>query len=314
MAARKRGATGLAGVLLVDKPAGYTSHDVVARIRRATGEGRVGHAGTLDPMATGLLVVLVGPATRLEPYLSAANKAYDAQIAFGAATDTDDAEGVIIRETPVSPRLSEEAFARSVLAQFLGESMQQPPVYSAIKVGGTSAHRAARSGNPLDLAKRPIAVEAAELRAIAVDPVRWSVAFAVSKGTYVRSLARDIGEASGSSAHLTRLVRTASGPLRLSDAYQLEDVLAAAERGELPRLWADPVAALGIPSLEVEPAAVADGRPLTTHAASLAHLRPGQLVALTSVPSAVLLAIYRVADDRLEPEVVFPDGVSRGVL
>lgn len=313
MVARKRGSTGLSGVLLVDKPAGCTSHDVVARIRRATGEGRVGHAGTLDPMATGLLVVLVGPATRLEPYLSAANKTYDARITFGTATDTDDAEGAVVRESPVAEQLTDESFARSLLAQFCGASMQQPPTYSAIKVGGTSAHRAARSGVPLELARRPIVVHGAELLAIETEPVSWRVSFAVSKGTYIRSLARDIGEASGGAAHLSALVRTASGPLLLSDAHQLEDVVGEAVSGGLMQLWSDPVGALGMPTLEVEPSAVANGRALPAPVASLAGFSPGELVALTSARSGMLLAIYRAADDRLVPEAVFPDGVSRGL-
>jgi len=312
MVARKRGATGLSGVLLVDKPAGFTSHDVVAKIRRATGEGRVGHAGTLDPMATGLLVVLVGPATRLEPYLSSAQKRYDAQITFGSATDTDDAAGEIVREAPVSAETADTDYARGVLEGLLGESLQQPPAYSAIKVGGTTAHRAARSGAPLELAKRPITVEAAELLSIESDPTRWDVAFIVSKGTYIRSLARDIGEAVGSAAHLSALRRTASGPLDLADAHSLDDVVAAAESGALGALWADPVAALGVPAMGVEPAAITDGRPLARTPDF--ELPVGTLVALTGTSPAVLLALYRATRDRLVPEAVFPGGVARGEL
>src|SRR5512140_2878132 len=132
----KRGATDLAGILPVDKPAGMTSHDVVAQVRSATGEGRVGHAGTLDPMATGLLVVLVGPFTRLEPYLSQDEKSYLARIGFGTGTDTDDAEGTAVETAPVPECVLDPGFARSTLARVIGPSIQTPPAYSAIKVKG----------------------------------------------------------------------------------------------------------------------------------------------------------------------------------
>jgi len=265
-------------------------------------------------MATGLLVVLVGPATRLEPYLSSATKSYDAGISFGAATDTDDAEGAVIREAPVPEQLRDEEFARGVLARFGGESMQLPPSYSAIKVGGTTAHRAARAGTPVDLEKRPITVECSELTAVKVEPVRWDVSFRVSKGTYIRSLARDIGEATGSAAHLSSLVRTASGPLRLSAAHSLDEIIDAAARGALATLWSDPVAALGFPAFDTDRAAVSDGRPVTLPADVPRQLEADTLVALTARQPASLLAIYRTAGDRLVPEVVFPEGVSRGVL
>jgi len=312
MAARKRGATGLSGILLVDKPAGFTSHDVVAKIRRATGEGRIGHAGTLDPMATGLLVVLVGPATRLEPYLSSATKSYDAQITFGAATDTDDAEGAVVREAPVPQDGADPARAREVLQGLLGDSLQMPPAYSAIKVDGTTAHRAARAGAPLELKRRPITVHRAELLGIETDPVRWEVGFSVSKGTYVRSLARDLGELLGSAAHLSGLRRTASGTLQLSRAHSLDDIVTAAEAGRLPGLWADPVGALGVASLEVEPVSIAHGHALAAPADSA--FLPGEMVALTGAEPPVLLALYKASGDRLVPEAVFPGGVSRGDL
>ena len=187
MSAARRGATGLSGILLVDKPEGMTSHDVVAIVRRATGEGRVGHAGTLDPAATGLLVVLVGPATRLEPYLSSATKSYEATIAFGAATDTDDADGVIVATSPVPENVRDPAYAQALLARFLGESEQVPPTYSAIKTAGKAAHRVARAGGEVVVQPRPIRVD--EARLLGVDPATesWRVSFTVSKGTYIRA-------------------------------------------------------------------------------------------------------------------------------
>src|SRR5665648_353727 len=139
----RRGATDLSGILAVDKPSGITSHDVVAAVRRATGERRVGHAGTLDPVATGLLTILVGPATRLEPYLSGHDKTYVATIAFGTSTDTDDADGAVIQTVPVPGDVIDPDAASRLLASFTGEQLQVPPAYSAIKRGGQVAHRAA---------------------------------------------------------------------------------------------------------------------------------------------------------------------------
>jgi len=316
MSARKRGATGLSGVLLVDKPAGLTSHDVVSAVRRATGEGRVGHAGTLDPMATGLLVVLVGPATRLEPYLSSAEKSYVAEITFGSSTDTDDAEGAATAHAAIPANIADAGFARSVLSGFLGESMQQPPAYSAIKVGGVTAHRAARAGNSLELQPRQIAVTCAELISIEPATNSWRVDFTVSKGTYIRSLARDIGVASGSVAHLSALRRTSSGSLNIARATSLAKVVTAAEQGCLGDLWTDPIAALGVPELAAEPALTADGRPLPIDLSDprSAAFVEGELVAATAGTPGRLLGIYRRGGDRLLPEAIFPGGVARGAL
>jgi len=215
MSARRRGATGLSGVLCIDKPQGPTSHDVVATVRRATGEGRVGHAGTLDPMATGLLVVLIGPATRLEPFLSSASKSYHATVRFGAETDTDDAEGSVTQTAAVPEAAFDPEVARAAVAELLGESSQMPPAYSAIKVDGTVAHRAARAGTPIELKPRLITVYEAAL----VDTDRvvstWTVDVTVSKGTYVRALARDLGRGHGSSrVHVDRRRHGLEGHLR----------------------------------------------------------------------------------------------------
>ncbi len=292
----RRGATGLSGVLLVDKPAGMTSHDVVARVRRITGEGRVGHAGTLDPMATGLLVVLVGPMTRLEPFLSAAEKSYEATIAFGTATDTDDAEGATVATGDVRPEVLDPAYASLVLAGFLGPAEQRPPAYSAIKVGGEVAHRAARAGAPIELAMRPIEVFEATLTGIDADAARWDVAFRVSKGTYIRALARDIGEAVGVPAHLSALRRTGSGSLRIADAHALDAI------ADITAAFTDPVAALGLRALEVDPARIANGGPLDRQAGDA--IETGENVALTA--DGELLAICSATEDRLVARVVLP--------
>lgn len=309
-AARKRGATGLSGVLLIDKPAGYTSHDVVARIRRATGEGRIGHAGTLDPMATGLMVVLVGSATRLEPFFSGQNKSYDAKIAFGSATDTDDAEGEVVRTAAIPDAVNDAAHAQAVLDGLRGDSMQLPPAYSAIKVDGKTAHRAARAGRPLELAARPVTVYSATLKAVGGTPVSWDVAFEVSKGTYVRSLARDLGVRVGSAAHLAALRRTASGELCLAAARSLDEVVEAAQTGSLGTLWADPVPALGMVAVTIDPAEASDGRSLSRSLAPGAA--DGDLLAVCSDVESVLLGVYRAQPHSIVPQVIFSGGVKRG--
>ena len=300
----RRGATTLAGILLVDKPAGMTSHDVVAIVRRATGEGRVGHAGTLDPMATGLLVVLVGPYTRLEPYLSAARKSYRARILFGEETDTDDAEGTVVRTAAVPDAVRDPAFAAETLAATVGQSMQMPPAYSAIKVGGRVAYRAARAGEALELAQRPIDVHKATL--VSVDPATpsWDVDYEVSKGTYVRALARDLGRACGTAAHLAALRRTASGGLSLTDAHTLDSIGAAAGRGRINDLFTDPIAALDLPVQDADAADLANGRPIPLGAAFAGS--DSDLVAVVS--DGALAGVYRVHTDRLVPVVVLATG------
>jgi tRNA pseudouridine55 synthase len=301
----RRGATALAGILPIDKPAGMTSHDVVAQVRRATGEGRVGHAGTLDPAATGLLVVLVGPYTRLAPYLSGAVKDYDASIAFGTETDTDDAEGEIVEVAPVPDVLFESHRAQSALDAFLGEQLQTPPAYSAIKVAGRVAHRAARAGEALTLEPRPIDVHVAELLALDPGARTWTVHFRVSKGTYVRSLARDLGRACGTVAHLAGLRRTRSGQIDLAGAHPLDDVLEIAAQGRVTSLFAGPLAALGLPVVEGDAAALAVGSALP---GSLAPGLPtGAALAVTL--EGRLAGVYRAAaDGRLLPEVVLAGG------
>lgn len=301
----RRGATTLAGILAIDKPAGMTSHDVVAQVRRATGEGRVGHAGTLDPAATGLLVVLVGPYTRLEPYLSGAAKDYDAVIAFGAETDTEDAEGEIVEVAPVPDELFESHRAQSALDALLGPQLQTPPAYSAIKVAGRVAHRAARAGEALTLAPRPIEVYAADL--LALDPAArtWTVRFRVSKGTYVRSLARDLGRACGTAAHLAGLRRTRSGQLDLADAHSLDSVLQVAAQGRVTSLFADPLTALGLPVVEGDAPALAVGSALSCSLAP--GLPAGAALAVTL--EGRLAGVYRAGDGRLLPEVVLAGGV-----
>lgn len=301
-----RGATDLAGVIAIDKPGGLTSHDVVAALRTATGERRIGHAGTLDPMATGLLLVLIGRATRLEQYFVGHDKCYEAQIVFGSATDTLDADGQVTGEAAVPPSVFDPEFARKILDSFLGKQDQMPPAYSAIKRGGVPAHRLARAGETPDLEARSIEVYAADLLSADAEALSWTVRFEVSKGTYIRSLARDVGLAAGTVAHLGALRRTRIGSLDVGDAIALDTAVAAAEKGELESLMADPVPLLGLPVLRVDPASVTDGRPVS---ASDTTTPEGGRVALTS--DDALLGVYRRVGDSLIAESAFVPGVPR---
>jgi tRNA pseudouridine55 synthase len=241
----KRGATNLSLVIAVDKPSGMTSHDVVSRARRIFGEKRIGHTGTLDPLASGVLPLCIGPATRLDNYLTAHDKAYEVSVIFGAATDTDDCDGTVIRTGSVPEEIFDPFFASTFVASLVGKQKQLPPVYSAIKVGGVKACDAARKGRIINLEPRDIEVYAAELRGIwgaeGLEPARWDIAFKVSKGTYIRSLARDIGNSLGCPAHVGALRRLEAGNITLHDCVSLEALEELKERAAL-----DPVRLLGL--------------------------------------------------------------------
>ncbi len=304
----RRGApTGLSGILAVDKPTGMTSHDVVSRVRRATGERRVGHAGTLDPAATGVLVVLVGPATRLTPYLASAEKEYRARVTFGTATDTDDAEGSVTATAEVPEALRGDAYARQSVAELVGTHAQVPPAYSAVKRGGVPAHRAARAGAPLELAARSVTVSHAALMGIDIGPpVAWDIRMAVSKGTYVRALARDLGEHLGTCAHLSALRRTRSGTITLDDTFTLEQLDRAGPA--VAALFTDPVRALDLPVIEVAEDIV------PRIAAGSGLDAPGTQDGTVVVASGThVLGVHRWSPDaqRYRPLVVIPGGVAR---
>ncbi len=208
------------GLLLIDKPAGVTSHDVVLAARRAFGEPRIGHGGTLDPFATGLLVLLLGRATRLLPYLGGEPKIYEATIRFGAETDTDDLLGAVVRQAP-PPSLDD---VRTAIPALTGQISQVPPAYSAKRVGGRRAYDAARAGEALELAPVTLHVYSWEIRQWRGEEM--DVVIACGGGTYVRALARDLGRATGSAAHLSALRRTDSGALSVREAATLEALLA----------------------------------------------------------------------------------------
>ncbi|HCE16771.1 MAG TPA: tRNA pseudouridine(55) synthase TruB [Anaerolinea thermolimosa] len=217
----------ISGVLVVDKPVGLTSHDVVQIIRKGTNIRRAGHTGTLDPRASGVLVVLIGPAVRLSEYVSASDKRYQAILRLGASTDTYDADGRVTRSRPVE-HITEEQF-QEVLQRFVGEIEQVPPPFSAVKIKGRKAYEMAREGEEVDLAPRKITVYSLEL-------LEWAPPEAVidvycSSGTYVRSLAHDLGEALGCGAHLVGLRRTKSGRFTLRDAVPLRKLKEAFVEG-----------------------------------------------------------------------------------
>jgi tRNA pseudouridine55 synthase len=299
----RRGATDLSGILAIDKPAGMTSHDVVSRVRKATGERRVGHAGTLDPMATGLLVVLVGPATRLASYLTAAEKTYQARFVFGAETDTDDAEGRVTATAPIPDEIGDPFFATATVASMVGMHEQVPPAYSAIKRGGVVAYAAARKGEALELSARTIEVKTAKLLSLeCVTEYAWEVELTVSKGAYIRALARDLGRSLGCAAHLGGLRRTRSGALDIAQAHTLD---ALAEVEDIRSFFADPLAALGLPTVEVDAknaARVSTGRAIDGDDSGLVAV----------AHDGLLLGVYAGSDGQLKPLAVIPGGVAGG--
>ena len=220
------------GVVNLDKPVGPTSHDMVGMMRRLTGTRRIGHAGTLDPLASGVLPILVGAATRFSEELSGGSKRYDAVIRLGARSATDDAEGPI---QPVGGPLPDEETVRIALGSFIGTFDQLPPAFSARKVGGRIAHRAARAGEPIDLPPRPVTVHALELLAYARgdDVIDVRVDLRCGAGTYVRSLARDLGERLGCGGYLAALRRTEAAGLSVDTAVTPEHLEALTADGRL---------------------------------------------------------------------------------
>jgi tRNA pseudouridine55 synthase len=285
----------VSGLLVVDKPAGWTSHDVVARVRRLAGTKRVGHAGTLDPMATGVLVLGIGKATRLLGHLTLHDKTYDATIRLGADTVSHDAEGEVTATYDTSPVT--EPTVREAAAAFVGEIDQVPPAVSAISVGGVRSYARARRGEDVVLPPRRVTVHAFDVLAVRGDDV--DVRVRCSAGTYVRALARDLGAALGVGGHLTALRRTASGPYALP-APTLDDL----ER--------DGVAAHLVPITEAARAAFAvltvgaeDARRVTTGVRIAAEATPEGAFAICDESGALLALAESRADGRLGYLAVF---------
>ncbi|MFC6084436.1 tRNA pseudouridine(55) synthase TruB [Sphaerisporangium aureirubrum] len=284
------------GLIVVDKPAGWTSHDVVGKMRRLAGTRRVGHAGTLDPMATGVLVIGVEKATRLLGHLALTEKVYDATLRLGVATTTDDAEGEIVSEAPAA-HVADEEILRGVAA-LTGLITQVPPQVSAIKVNGERAYKRARAGEEVDLKGRPVTVHAFDVRAVrrVGDVIDLDATIRCSSGTYIRALARDLGAAFGVGGHLTRLRRTRVGPYDLTMARTVEEL--GAECTILP--IADAVAA-AFPRMDVS----SDQARQVAHGAPLPAPGLGKGPIGVFAPDGTLLALVEEHGERARPLAVF---------
>lgn len=308
---RQPDAAGMHGVLVVAKPAGPTSHDVVALVRRLAATRRIGHGGTLDPFASGVLPLFLGGATRLVEYHLADDKAYRATICFGATSTTDDLDGEL---TPIVAQAPTRAVLEAALSGFLGPQLQQPPVYSAVQVGGRRAYAMARAGEAVDLPSRSVEFKALDLlewddsdpdRPIAIVDVRCSA------GTYVRALARDLGARLGCGAYLGALVRSASGPFTLDAARSLDAIReAAAANGP------DGIRALLLPSdtgldtlpavaLTVEEIADALQGRFVRPAGGMRGAPEGEPVRLTD-PAGLIVGMGRRDGARIAPTKMLP--------
>lgn len=290
------------GLIVVDKPAGMTSHDVVSRIRRIAHTRRVGHGGTLDPMATGVLIVGVGRATRLLTYVIGSDKVYTGTIRLGQSTVTDDAEGEVVAATPADA--VDEAAVRSGMAVLTGEIQQVPSAVSAIKVNGRRAYARVRAGEDVELSARRVRVDRFDLMAVRRGPgiVDLDVEVACSSGTYVRALARDLGTRLGVGGHLTALRRTviaAAGTaagFTLAEAVTLDELAGRADPVTLPLSQA---AARFFPRRE----AGAEQARVLGHGGSLEAVGIGGPYAVFG-PDGEVIAIVAERDGRARPEVV----------
>jgi len=264
------------GILNIDKPQGWTSHDVVAKVRGLTGQRRVGHAGTLDPLATGVLLVCVGQATRVAEYLMAGQKRYRATLQMGVSTDTYDAEGQVTRDAgAVEIRLQE---IETALSHFVGEIAQVPPMYSALKRGGQPLYKLARRGETVERQPRRITIEF-------LDIVDWTspqltLEVLCSPGTYIRSLAHDLGEQLGCGAHIAALTRLASGQFTLANATSLDKLTQAVAADD----WAHLLHPLDAALLDFEAVAV--------DATAAQRLRHGQPIPCPTSPATALGRAY----------------------
>lgn len=258
------------GLVIVDKPSGMTSHDVVSRLRRIFGTKRVGHSGTLDPMATGVLVLGLNRGTRFLPSVHADTKAYEATIRLGASTLTDDMEGEVLSEADASG-VSDEDVEKQVLA-LSGDIMQRPASVSAVKIDGVRAHERVRRGEDVLLPERPVTVSRFDVTAIRHTDtwVDLDVVVECSAGTFIRSLARDMGAALGVGGHLTALRRTAAGPFTIADARTLEQL----EAEPVPSMSLDEAALRCFPAVDItaeDGAALAQGKWLTARGLKGVH-------------------------------------------
>lgn len=288
------------GLLVIDKPGGITSHDVVSRLRKITGEKSIGHLGTLDPMATGVLPLLLGRFTRLAQYFSAAEKSYTGTIRFGFATDTFDADGEPAGEQ-TNPRLTLEQ-VRIAAARFHGEMEQMPPAFSAKKVAGTPAYKLARAGKEVELKAAKITIQSFAITALDGDEATF--AMSISAGGYVRSVAHELGCDLGCGAHLSSLRRTQAGAFTLAEAHRMEELEALT--GDLAKLE----------RLSIHPRSLlTEMPPVTGDEFALGRLRNGAQANLPEFSQAALVKVFagqrelvgiakRVAGTLFQPVVV----------
>ncbi|HEY8152565.1 MAG TPA: tRNA pseudouridine(55) synthase TruB [Myxococcota bacterium] len=307
MSRRRDEVPGASGFLVVDKPRGWTSHDVVDAARRWLGTRRIGHLGTLDPLATGVLPLAVREATKLAPFLATGAKLYTGELELGAETDTLDAEGRVLRRH--SGELPSEPELRAALDGFLGEILQVPPMYSAVKVAGVPLHRLARAGQEVPRAPKKIRIE--RLTLLSYTPPRARFEVLCSTGTYVRSLAADVGATLGCGAFLASLRRTASGPFRIQDAAPALQLEAEAGEGRLEARLIPPVNVLELPVVRLEAAderRVRNGNEVTLAGVALppegqvaAIGTGGELVAILEIRPGRRLQPLRVLRSLAEP-------------
>jgi len=307
MSRRRAETPGASGFLVVDKPRGWTSHDVVDAARRWLGTRRIGHLGTLDPLATGVLPLAVREATKLAPFLATGGKTYTGELELGVETDTLDAEGRVLRRHP--GELPSEPALRAALSGFLGEIEQVPPMFSAVKRGGVPLHRLARAGQEVPRAPKKVRID--ELRLLDYTPPRVRIEVHCSTGTYVRSLAADVGAVLGCGAFLAALRRTASGPFRIEDAAPIEALEADAREGRPEARLIPPVGVLGLPVVRLEAAEerrVRNGNDVTITGVALppegrvAAIGPGgELVAILEIRPGRRLQPLRVLHSLADP-------------
>jgi tRNA pseudouridine55 synthase len=292
------------GVLAINKPSGMTSHDVVQAVRRMLREKRVGHTGTLDPLATGLLVLCMGKATRIARYLEAGEKEYTAVMRLGVITDTQDSDGRILETRTYTPPVREAIIG--FMGRFTGSIMQEPPVFSAIKVSGVPSYKLARQGKAKPLAPRQVTIFSIDLLEYDDPFIRLSVR--CSKGVYIRTLCADIGNALGMGAHLTGLVRTRSGRFRLDHAVTLESLSEAASSAAVDSVLVSIDEALAeFPVASMDEAGA--GKIVHGNSISWPEMQPAARDALMRVhgPSGSLLAVARAVAGMLKPELVFAE-------
>jgi tRNA pseudouridine55 synthase len=308
------------GVLVIDKPAGITSHDVVARVRRTLSERRVGHTGTLDPFATGVLVVLVGRATRLAQFLSGAEKEYEAAIRLGYATDTGDVTGTRLPTFTTETRSHTEIHREDIegaLASLRGEIQQTPPMYSAKKVGGRKLYELARRGEEIE--RQPVRVTISELTAITHDGALLNenddgtrdlrVRVVCSAGTYIRTLAEDFGKELGVGAHVAELRRARAGEFAIKDAITLDRLNEEAQTGSLGEILISPDAALShLPAVELtldDARRVGQGIDLSAESTEAAEWLKGQPVRMRNAEGQLIaVGLYDKERKIIHPQVV----------